>query len=307
MIFARSFCGGLKPGVALLRWEVKDGRGGATRKGKAMAGAGKKWLIGCGGGCAAVVVLSIVVTIGGGIIMMRPFDKAIDDRQALEEEFGTPEDYVPPVDGLTADRILRFLAVREGVLALCDDFEGLAADFRRMDELDRGEEKPSTGEVLKGVGNIMGTVMQLPGLLGKLSAERNELLLANRMSLGEYIWIYVLAYHSWLGYEPNTSFDDEHEGSFSAKEIVLIRRMMNGHADALDAAGRAAEARLWREEAGRLKRSAGGTPFATGDLPREITGALGPYRGKFQASFCPAMAGLDLTRVHKSGLSIQAE
>ena len=264
-------------------------------------------MIGCGGGCGAFVVLSILLTVVGGYMMMRPFGRAIDEQERLEERYGARADYVPPVDGVTPDRIKRFLAVRAGLLEFCDEFEAMGEDFQRMDDLDSSGDEPSAGEALKAVGNIMGTVLQVPALIGKLTATRNELLMENEMSPGEYAWIYVLAYHSWLGFEPNTSFDNEHEGSFTSNELGLIRVLMENHAEALEAAGRADEARRWRDEAGRLNRTEGGVPFAMGDLPGEIEVILRPYRGKLEASFCPAMAGLDLTRVQKKGMSIHAE
>jgi hypothetical protein len=273
-----------------------------------MASTGKKWLIGCGGGCAAIIVISILALIGAGVMFKRPFDKAIDAREILDTTYGTGEDFVPPVDGLSPDRIKRFLAVRKGLEELCGDFEAIGEDFEHMEKLDSAGDEPSTGEVLKGVGNILGSVMQMPGLIGKLAVRRNELLLENEMGLGEYTWIYVLAYHSWLGYDPNTSFDDEDSGVMTRRTRHLMQSLMRNHAAALDRAGRQEEADTWRAEADRLDRSEGnGVPFAMGDLPREVVLALRPYRGKLEASFCAGMSGLDLTRVQKKGISIHAE
>jgi hypothetical protein len=215
-----------------------------------MASTGKKWLIGCGGGCAAIIVISILALIGAGVMFKRPFDKAIDAREILDTTYGTGEDFVPPVDGLSPDRIKRFLAVRKGLEELCGDFEAIGEDFEHMEKLDSAGDEPSTGEVLKGVGNILGSVMQMPGLIGKLAVRRNELLLENEMGLGEYTWIYVLAYHSWLGYDPNTSFDDEDSGVMTRRTRHLMQSLMRNHA----AGGRPGPQALSRQTGGQLLR-----------------------------------------------------
>ena len=75
-----------------------------------MAGKGKKILVGCGIGCAAAVVLTIIVTVGGGLLMMRPFNRAIDDQKTLSAQYGDREAYRPPVEVVTPERLERFLA-----------------------------------------------------------------------------------------------------------------------------------------------------------------------------------------------------
>ena len=41
-----------------------------------MAGAGKKWLIGCGAGCGGLILLTIVLSVVGSMWMMRPMNEA---------------------------------------------------------------------------------------------------------------------------------------------------------------------------------------------------------------------------------------
>lgn len=272
-----------------------------------MAGTGKKWLIGCGVGCAATTLLLILVTVGGSFLMMRPFDKAVTHQKELTARFGAREDFVPLSDGITPDRIKAFLTVRQEVMVHCGEFEDIAEAFQQMDKLDSAGDDPPVGDVLKGVGKVMGSVFSVAGEIGALNNSRNNELLKVEMGLGEYTWIYVLAYNSWLGYEPNTSFEDEDEGGFSPHEAGYIRQMILNHARALEEVGRTREANLWRDEAGRLERSEDRVPFSSGNLPSEITAALTPYRTKFEATYCPAMSGFELGQVKKKGFSFQTD
>ena len=249
----------------------------------------------------------ILVTVGGSILMMRPFNKAASQQEELKVKFGAREEFIPPPVSLTPDRIHRFLAVRQELMQHCAQFTDIAGSFQKMEELDAQGDDPPVGEILKGVGNIMGSVFSVAGEIGALNHSRNNELLKNEMGLGEYIWIYVLAYNSWLGFEPNTGFEGDDTGGFSVKEAGYIRSLILNHASALEEVGRTKEAKLWREEAGHLERSEGRVPFSSGNLPSEVTAALAPYRSKFTATYCPAMAEFDLGRVKKKGLSFRSD
>jgi len=272
-----------------------------------VASSGKKWLIGCGVGCAAFTLLLILATVGGGLLMMRPFNKAVDNQKQLEARFGSREDYIPLPDGITADRIKAFLAVRTELMHHCDSFEDIAASFQQMDELDKHGEDPPVGAVLKGVGDVMGSAFSIAGEIGALTNSRNNELLKNSMGLGEYTWLYVLVYNSWLGNSPNQGFEGDSNDGFSEREQGQIQGLMLNHARALEEVDRHKEANLWRDEAGRLARSEGGVPFASGNLPSEITAALMPYRTMLEGSYCAAMSEFDLGRVKKKGFTIHTE
>jgi hypothetical protein len=175
-----------------------------------------------------------------------------------------------------------------------------------MDKLDQQGDDPPVGEILKGVGNVMGSAMSMAGEIGALTASRNNELLKNKMGLGEYAWIYVMTYNSWLGYTPNTEYQGDSSEGFSERESSFIKQLMLNHARALEEVERHQEANLWRDEAGRLSRSEGRVPFNAGSLPPEITAALVPYRTRLEASYCAAMAQFDLGNIKKKGFSIQS-
>nr|MEE4267636.1 hypothetical protein [Candidatus Krumholzibacteria bacterium] len=271
-----------------------------------MAGQGKKWLIGCGVGCVVTMLVGVLLLVGGGFLMMRPFNEAVEHQTELVDLYGQREDFIPLPDGLTPDRLEAFLGVREEMMVHCQTFEDIAASFQDMDKLDQQGDDPPVGEILKGVGNVMGSAMSMAGEIGALIASRNNELLKNKMGLGEYVWIYVLAYNSWLGFTPNTEYQGDSSEGFSERESRFIKQLMLNHARALEEVDRHQEANLWRDEAGRLNRSEGRVPFSSGSLPPEVTSALVPYRIRLEASYCAAMAQFDLGNVKKKGFSIQS-
>jgi len=273
-----------------------------------MAGTGKKWLVGCGVGCAVAALLAIVVTVGGGIIMTRPFSRAADTQQELSNRFGAREEFEPPLATFDRKRLKAFLAVRRELTPICAEFAAVAAKFAAVEKLDEGGEDPSAGEAIKTVLPVIGAAFGIAGKIGKHNEMRNRALLAQDMSLGEYIWYYVLVYNSWLGERPNQEFDDsEGDQDYARSERRVIRALLENHADALRDAGRDAEAELWTEAAVTVSNSASGVPFGPGGLPPAYADMLEPYRAKIEASYCAATSSFELSQIRKKGLSFHSD
>ena len=271
-----------------------------------MAGTGKKWLIGCGVGCGVTILLNILLFVGAGVFIMRPMNNAVNSQKDLTEEMGVPSDFVPEVGGLTPARMEVFLAVRSLVMPSCEKFENAVEGFQAMDELGEDGDEPSMGEVFRGLGSVMGSVKSMVVEMGEVMAIRNQALLELGMGMGEYTWIYVLSYNSWLGYLPNEGVDTE-GGNFSAKEADLIADLLENHANSLAAAGRLEEAELWRLEIKKLNWDDGDIPFADGSLPEEIRVVLQPYRSRLEQSYCGPMSEFDLGQMKKSGLTFTSD
>lgn len=272
-----------------------------------MAGAGKKWLIGCGVGCGVIILLNIIMAVGAGIYFTRPMDKAVGSQKKLAEVYGQPNDYVPDVGSITPQRIEAFLAVRRELMPSCLELEGVAAGFEAMEELDKDGEEPSAMEIFQGLGKVMGSVTSLVTELGAVMELRNEALMEQEMGMGEYTWIYVLAFNSWLGYEPNTGIESSAGGNLSTREINLIEDLMTAHAEALAGVGRSEEAELWLKEVDGLDWSDTGVPFDSGLLPAEITNAFEVYRGRFEDVYCLPMSEFDLGQIKKKGMSFHSD
>ncbi len=272
-----------------------------------MAGSGKKWLLGCGLGCGIPLLLIIVLSIGGSVVMMKPFNRAVDTQKELTAAFGERADFVPPVDSLAPDRLASFIGVRKVLVPLCENFTEIGEKFRRMEELEEGGDEPSKAEVFGALGDVMSAAFGIAGNIGRFTQDRNEALLGEGMGLGEYIWIYTLVYNSWLGYEPNLDFESGKGGRYERSEQEIIRQLMRNHVDALNEAGRDDEAAAWLAELEHLERSEGsGVPWADSEVPVATAAALEPYRAELDALYCGATSAFEFSRIRKHGLSITA-
>ena len=82
-----------------------------------MAGAGKKWLLGCGIGCGLIVLVFAGIGTVGYFGVKKFADRAEKieatfDR--MDAEYGQPSDFVPELDGsVPGHRMEVFLAVRD--------------------------------------------------------------------------------------------------------------------------------------------------------------------------------------------------
>lgn len=273
-----------------------------------MAGAGRKWLVGCGVGCAVAALLAIIVTVGGGILLTRPFNRAVSSQTELTAVHGERDEFVPATTTFERDRIKAFVIVRKELLPICAKFEEIAAKFQAVEELDEDGDDVSAGEAMKTVLPVVGAAMGIAGNIGRHSEARNQALLAQDMGLGEYIWYYVLIYNSWLGYPANQDFDDgESSGGYSPGERRVISALLANHAEGLREAGAAAEADLWQAEAGAVLESETGVPFGPGGLPDRYAALLEPARGKLEAMYCAATSSFELGSIRKKGLSFRSD
>ena len=272
-----------------------------------MADSGKKWLIGCGVGCGAVILLGILLSVGGSLYLMKPFNKAVDAQKELVAEFGEREAYIPSPQGITPDRLEKFMAVRRAVMPMCAEFQKLGDSFAAMEELEKGGEDPTKGEVFKAVTNLTGGIFGMVGDMGRFIQLRNQALLESGMGLGEYVWIYVLVYNSWLGNAPNMDIDGDSKGGMSRGEQKVMRILVRNHAEALANAGMGDEAALWEQEADRMKRAETGVPFKFDGLPAGVSRVFLPYERELSELYCEATSSFEMNRVRKKGLSIRSD
>ena len=192
-------------------------------------------------------------------------------------------------------------------MPLCEEFREIGDSFKAMDDLDKDGQEPSKGEAFKAVGDVMGNVFGLIGNLGRFTEQRNLALIEQEMSLGEYAWIYVLVYNSWLGHEASQDFDDHEGRGYSAGERKLIRTLVLNHAEALTSADMTDQAETWKSEAGAMSRAETGVPFKGRELPASYIRQFLPYENELEALFCEATSSFELQRMKKRGLSITTD
>lgn len=275
-----------------------------------MAGKTRKWLLGCGLGCGGLIVLAIGGPLVLGLFLMPPLDRAIDAQKELAAALGAPDDHVPPAGPVAADRLEAFLAVRRAVMPHCAAFEEFALNMGRMDDLGEQSDRPAGGEIVRAITSLTGSVLGLVGDIGKLNEARNRALLEQKMGLGEYTWIYTLAYHSWLGLPfPDRADGDDGEGDGARVERLraTVLGLMRRHAGALADAGDVAAATLWRDEADRMERAAAEVPFGPGGLPANYAAAFETRGDELRATWCAPMAEYELGEVRRSGLTVHSQ
>jgi hypothetical protein len=166
------------------------------------SGSTNKWLIGLGIGCGAVVFIIIVLGIMGYFFVKnitQGFRETEATLKSLSAKYGQIEAYCPNPDGsISADRIRVFLSAREA-----------AAPLRR--KLEASFETLSKGKKAKDVDigpspNVFSMIKTGVGVVPQIAEyfkARNQALLDAGMGMGEYYYIYVIAYHSWLKKPPD--------------------------------------------------------------------------------------------------------
>jgi hypothetical protein len=166
----------------------------------------KKWLVGCGIGCGAIVLIAIVLGITGFMFFKNIANEFKDSEEmmtVLTERYGQIEDYLPNPDGpISAGRIEAFLMVRE---AFSESRKELESSMQELQNRTVGTEVE-----VKKPRNVFQMIKLGFGLVPQIAEfmkSRNQALLDAEMGVGEYYYIYVIAYFSWLGKHPEDGPD----------------------------------------------------------------------------------------------------
>jgi hypothetical protein len=245
------------------------------------------------------------------MVLTRPMDRALEIQKELVKQHGEAAAWAPPAGPPTPERLEAFLAVRRAVMPQCAKFTKAAEDFAHMDKMGKDSDKPDKGELFRAVAKVSGTVFGMIGDIAELHRLRDEALLAQEMGLGEYDWIYTLAFQTWLGNPVTDSIDGKHasrseadgEDRAKVRQLDMLAGLVRREADALEKAGQAAEAAIWRAEAERMERAEDPVPFSAGGLPEAWAAAFDARGDDLRAAWCAPMAEHDLSEVKKSGFS----
>ncbi|HKY34060.1 MAG TPA: hypothetical protein VJV23_16140 [Candidatus Polarisedimenticolia bacterium] len=168
--------------------------------------AGKKasvWLWGCGAGCGLLVLLLVVMGAAAGFYFKRltsGFDQAVKDASSLEQRHGAPETFTPSADGsIPAERMEAFLSVREAMgpvrVTLAEAFRKLPSTPAQIQDLEKKSGLDKFWTILS-VGRV---AVDFGSGMGEFFRARSQALLDAEMGMGEYGYIYAMAYWSWLG------------------------------------------------------------------------------------------------------------
>jgi hypothetical protein len=258
-------------------------------------------LKGCLIGCGVLILLGIGLSVGGPLLMMRPFQRAIDTRQELDQRFGEQDAYTPAADGsIAAARIEVFLAVRSELAGVCAE---MTASFTQMKSMERfdDQEEVSRSEVLREAVKTVRSAFGVPVAMAGLFETRNRALLEAEMGLGEYTYIYVMAFHQLLleENEYDELMDDE---AINSRVSAVLRELLRRQLVALrETPADPAGAAVLEAEIDALERDRDRIPWQDG-LPAAIASSLEPYRTRLDESFCPATAAIDLRINERQGV-----
>ena len=237
---------------------------------------------------------------------MRPLGTAVDTRTELDGAFGDQCSYSPPVDGVVnSDRIEVFLRVRRALGDSCDLIDRRAAAMRELEELD-DEPDMSRTAVLRLAGRATTGAFGLGPALGALFEARNKALLAEGMGLGEYTYIYVMAYHQQLTeLRPRTGILDGspvNRRIHGCLEGMLKRQFESPRFSLIDPTMTTAlenELALLAADPSRL-------PWQDG-MPAAMQNAFSPHRADLDTLFCDGATELELLRNTRRTLAIHSE
>jgi hypothetical protein len=281
-----------------------------------MASTTRRWATGCGCGCG-LLALVLGLLGWGGYVFIRGFVGEAEKGEAVmaevRERHGSPSDFQPsPTGSLPPERVETFLRVRE-----------LMADTRRETQAsltllsshtpEGASQVPGVlGHLLAwglGAAKIEGATNLLPQVVGFVSAKGNALLEAG-MGPGEYLYIYSIAYYSWLARSPAdgpafTLVGDDEKGHQSARggqdefdvreqrrELILARLneqllpMLRRQLAALEESD--APSTRWREELAAeitaMENDRFRIPWRDG-VPERMAASLEPYRRQLRSSY----------------------
>jgi hypothetical protein len=272
--------------------------------------------MGCGIGCGVLILVLVVAgTLGFYAIRqrMQSFADAGRAGSDLEHRYGKTSEFTPEPGAIPRDRIAVFLQVRERAAparaALETSFRGLSDG---IEGARRGDDSfpQIAGIVRRGFG-------VLPKL-GEFQASRTKALLECGMGQGEYFYIYVLAYYSWLGKSPQdgppfriadhdqVSRDTHGHGKDVQRErrdqlVRHIQRnftaMLRNQIAKLERGKAEAEPDAWIRvvdaELTALARDTSRIPWQD-RLPASIENSLRPFRPQLEASYSELVNPLEL-------------
>lgn len=156
---------------------------------------GRKFKLLAGGGCL-VLVLAVVAVLGSATWYAAKFSKeykkVVATETALVEATTDFDNWGPPPEGTSAERLEAFLAVREALVTERAILKKANADFRAEEQ---------------GWWSRMSGGADLVPIYAVFWQARNEALLEQVMGPMEYIFTYRLAYYGFLGHDPMAGID----------------------------------------------------------------------------------------------------
>jgi len=185
-----------------------------------------KWLIGCGIGCGVVILLLAFAGVGGYFFVkniVEGFEETEAIADDLTERYGGIKDFCPdPGGAIGPERVEAFLSVRNSMEPAKEKLESSIIILSDEERESQFKEEPSPGVLTK-----IKTGFGIIPLIAEFYTSRNQALLDAEMGLGEYYFIYVVSYYSWLGKSPGDGLEYNLVDEDDEKRGVYWRRRRN--------------------------------------------------------------------------------
>lgn len=274
-----------------------------------MSESSHQWVKGCAFGCGGLVVLFVLAVVGMSFSMRRAFVDAHVDRVTLEQRFGDYDAFTPAVDGSVSDvRLSAFLEVREALAEIHGRIEAADREMGEFEELtDDGE--PELRVALPAVFRLTKTMLGLPWVVGEVERVRNQALVEAGMGIGEYTYIFVLAYHDEL-VAPTDQTNLFSASATNSRVRADLREMIRRQL--ADARTELPEDDDWvgvlEEESALLDADSDRIPWQDG-LPEQIADGFDSSREALDAAYSAAAAEFELlnSTIRGGGMSIQMD
>ncbi len=189
-----------------------------------------KWLIGCGIGCGVVILLLVFAGVGGYFFVkniVSGFEETEAIADALTERYGEIKDFCPdPGGAIGLERVEAFLSVRNSMEPVKEKLENSIIILSDEEGEGQFKEEPSPGVLTK-----IKTGFGIIPLIAEFYTRRNQALLDAEMGLGEYYFIYVVSYYSWLGKSPGDGLEYSLVDRDEEKRGVYWRRRRSENLD----------------------------------------------------------------------------
>lgn len=270
---------------------------------------------GCLYGCAGLLlVVMLGLTAGyfyfrdriGGVVEVENISNE------LTEKFGEAGDFTPGADGsIKPERIEIFLKIRDSLYNYRAAASSALTDISQAVAEDKAGEDKSIAEVFSIITSGLDL---MPDIITYIKT-KYRLQIENKMSRGEYIYIYTLAYYNYLGHEPGdgpkfmlvTDAQNDDEQEYKGEEAIIrrdkeTRDKINGYfrkifKNQIIAATLINDEKMvlkLRDETERLLKNPYALPWEE-NLPVEVEASFIKYRDRLDSLYSFELNPLEIT------------
>jgi len=261
---------------------------------------------GCLKNLVIAAVVCVLLAIAAGYLSMGGFRRAIDTRAELDELFGSQESWTPSPDGsIPADRLEAFCAVRRHLADACESLRTAEERTLALQRFDDQEQILRKDFVREALNTVKGG-MSIGPVMGGFFDTRNRALLEVGMGLGEYTYIYVIAYHDRLvsqGYEARLFDNPPANRRVRRAMLTMLSRQLEAARD-LELSPDLLAA--LESEVAAMEEDPSRFPWSDG-LPEAASASIAPRRQQLDELFCDAAAPLELLRNRRHGPAIETQ